>query len=119
MARPATSRMLSTIQVIFNLRGEIVRDNEGDFVSGFHSDTAFTSIIAGNPDSFVFVPPTTYGEVTAGLTLKPDFLNNNKIAKVAIRPEVRYDSSLNDTTPFDDQTKSGQFLFSTDVIVTF
>lgn len=104
-------------QVTFNLRSEVVRDNEGAFVAGFDSNTAFTSAIAGNPDAFVFVPPTTYGEVTGGITLKPNFLN--KLAKVTIRPEVRYDRSLNGTTPFNVQTKADQFLFSTDVIVAF
>lgn len=103
----------------FNLRGEIFRDNTGLVVTEFPTNTGFTSAIAGNPDFFVNAPPTTYGDVTAGVTLKPPFLNSNKFAKVTIRPEVRYDSSLNGTQPFGYLTKSNQVLLSTDVIVAF
>lgn len=107
-------------QVTFNVRGEIYRDDTGLITTGYLTNTAFTSAIAGNPDFFSNAPPTTYGAITGGVTLKPAFLNNNPAgAKITIRPEVRYDASLNGTRPFDVQTKSGQFLFSTDLIVAF
>ena len=106
-------------QATFNLRGEIYRDNTGLLTTEFSTNSGFTSAIVGNPDVFVNAPPTTYGALTAGLTLKPQFLNNNKIVKVTIRPEARYDTSLNGTQPFADLTKSNQFLFGGDVIVAF
>ena len=87
---------------------------------------AFTNGLAGIADpNIVGAPPTTYGEITVGVAYKPNFINKAQdVAKVTIRPEVRYDASLNSTTPFDGNaagvgTKSGQFLFSTDIIVAF
>lgn len=106
-------------QATFNLRGEIYRDNTGLLTTSFPTNTGFTNAIAGYPDFYINALPTTFGSVTAGLTLKPKFLNNNKIAKVTIRPEVRYDTSLNGTQPFDYLTKSNQLLLSADVIVAF
>jgi hypothetical protein len=110
-----------------NLRAEIYRDNTGITTTGWISNTAFTSTVVGNlSDQFYNAPPTTYGAITAGITAKPNWLNTiQNVAKITIRPEVRYDASLNGTKPFDVPalngagTKSGQFLFSTDVIVAF
>lgn len=105
-------------QVTFNLRGEVLRDTTGLWITGFETNTGFTSAIAGYSDVFVNAPPTTYGDITAGVTYKPDVLNT-KLYRVSIRPEIRYDTSLNGTQPFDMLSKSNQFLFSTDVIVAF
>ena len=114
-------------QVTLNTRAELFRDNSGLFVFGFLTNTAYTNAVAGNPDLFSFSQgPTTYGAVTAGVTFKPTYLNSiQSVGKFTIRSEVRYDASLNGTKPYDAQTalgsgtKSGQFLFSTDVIVAF
>ena len=43
---------------------------------------------------------TTYGELTVGLTITPNIPANPYITKLIIRPEIRYDASLNGTTPF-------------------
>jgi hypothetical protein len=105
-------------QVTFNLRGEIVRDTTGLIVTSFLTNTGFTNAIAGFPDIYQNAPPTTYGAITAGVSLKPAILNTKDV-KVTIRPEVRYDASLNGTQPFDNLSKSNQFLFATDVILAF
>ena len=115
-----------TDEYTFNLRAELYRDNSGLITTGFITNTSFTNAVAGNPDLFTNAPPTTYGEITAGMTIKPVWLNAiQSVGKFTIRPEVRYDASLNGTKPYDSPfstaagTKSGQFLFSTDVIVAF
>ncbi|MEG3175609.1 outer membrane beta-barrel protein [Sphingomonas sp. RB3P16] len=99
-------------------RVETMRDSQGAFVVGFASDTAFTNSIIGRPDQYIIAPPTTYGELTAGLAWKPSSINSKAIA-VTVRPEVRYDRSLNGTRPFNDLTKRDQFVFGGDLIVGF
>ena len=44
---------------------------------------------------------TTYGAITAGVNIKPPM--PKPLAGLAIRPEVRYDRSLNNTRPFNNQ----------------
>jgi hypothetical protein len=41
------------------------------------------------------------------------------IQSVTVRPEIRYDASLNNTTPFDVGTKSSQWTFGGDILVKF
>ena len=105
-------------ELTFNFRGEIYRDNTGLVTTNYLTDTAFTNAIAGFPDGFQNAPPTTFGEITAGVSIKPTALNT-KAYKVTIRPEIRYDRSLNGTRPFDDQTKRDQVLISSDFIIAF
>lgn len=116
-------------QVTANVRGEIYRDNSAGLITvGYLSNTAFTSGLYGNADQFYsFGAPLTIGSITGGLSIKPTWLNTiQNIGKFTIRPEVRYDASLNNTKPFNSNgvgpgpnNKSGQFLFSTDVIFAF
>ena len=63
-------------------------------------------------------PPTTYGAVTAGVSYRPAALNSRRVA-VTVRPEIRYDRSLNGTRPYDGGTRRGQWLASADLIVGF
>lgn len=105
-------------EVAAGVRGEVMRDPGGAFVVGFASDTAFANGIIGDPDRFVSAPPTTYGEVTAGMSWKPAALNSKHVA-VTVRSEVRYDRSLNGTRPYDAGTKRDQLLASVDLIIGF
>jgi hypothetical protein len=41
------------------------------------------------------------------------------IANLMIRPEVRYDTSLNGTRPFNNDTHTGAFTIASDVILGF
>ena len=100
------------------LRGEVLRDAQGAFVVGFASDTAFANAIIGNPDNFVVAPPTTYAGLTIGATYKPAMLNAKKVA-VTVRPELRYDRSLNGTRPYNGLSDKDQFIGSLDLIVGF
>ena len=63
---------------------------------------------------------TTYGMLTAGVNITPDFTTDNKLLKgVVIRPEVRYDTSLNDKRPFGDSRDESQVTIGGDVILKF
>ena len=60
---------------------------------------------------------TTYGAITAGVNIKPPM--PKPLAGLTIRPEIRYDRSLNDTRPFNDSSDRDQFTAGIDFIVTF
>ncbi len=60
---------------------------------------------------------TTYCAITCGLVLKPAIAK--PFTSLTIRPEVRYDRSLNDTRPFNDSNNRDQFTFGIDCILTF
>ncbi len=106
-----------TKTVTMNFRGEIWRDNNGFYVAQFGNNTDEMRFLRGD----TFVPnsrtvgggATTYGALTIGATLKPgpDWL--------VIRPELRYDKSLNDTTPFNDSIHKDMFTAAVDVTVSF
>ncbi len=62
--------------------------------------------------------PTTYSEVTVGVTYTPQGLPKS-ISTLAIRPELRYDDALNGTHPYGDGRDDGQFTLAADVILGF
>jgi hypothetical protein len=53
-----------------------------------------------------------------GLNIKPPGVPPT-FDGLVIRPEIRYDTSLNGTTPFGAGTKSSQFTFGGDIIIPF
>ncbi len=116
----ATAYVLHTIdpQWSANLRVDALRDPQGAFVVTYGSDTAFADAIRGVPALIYTAPPTTYGAVTAGVSYRPAALNSRRVA-VTVRPEIRYDRSLNGTRPYDGGTRRGQWLASADLIVGF
>ena len=103
-------------------RGEVWRDEDGFFVAQFASQNDYIHLERGDGG---FVPDvrtvgggrTTYGALTVGVTIKPPM--PKPLTGLMIRPEVRYDRSLNDTRPFNDSSQRGQFTAGIDVIVTF
>jgi len=60
---------------------------------------------------------TTYGAVTVGLTIKPHV--PKPLTGLMIRPELRYDSSLNNTHPFNDSQDSHMLTAGVDAIISF
>ncbi|MFL5043372.1 MAG: porin [Xanthobacteraceae bacterium] len=101
-------------------RGEIWRDNNGFFVAAFPGNLDFVRAEHGDPLAVVIGGGrTTYGALTAGATLTPTLPPNPYVKNLIIRPEIRYDTSLNDTTPFAAGTKGSQFTFGGDIIVPF
>ena len=103
------------------VRAEFWRDEEGFFVAQFASQNDFIHIERGDP----FTPDprtvggghTTYGELTAGVTIKPPV--PKPLAGLAIRPEVRWDHAFTNTRPFIDSEKGDQVTIGFDVILQF
>jgi hypothetical protein len=60
---------------------------------------------------------TTYGAITAGLTIKP--MVPAPLTGLMIRPELRYDWSLNGTHPFNDSPDQDMFTAAVDFVVMF
>ena len=129
-------------------RAEVWRDNgfnsglthSGFFVGAFPGNFDFVNAEYGFVNTSFVETPTTYLELTAGLNISPAVPDGTPFLKsITIRPEVRYDTSLNGTTPFDGTggffgipgsislagvpfgtgTKSSQFTFGTDIIAKF
>lgn len=99
-------------------RGEIWRDNNGFFVASFPGNQDFVRAEHGNPLATVISGgATTYGALTVGLAIKPSV--PKQLEGLVIRPEIRYDTSLNNTTPFGGGTKGSQWTFASDLIVPF
>jgi hypothetical protein len=132
-------------------RVEVWRDNgvssdngithTGFFVAGFPGNFDFINSEWGFLNTSFVETPTTYFEVTAGLNITPPVPDGWSFIKgITLRPEVRYDVSLNDTTPFGGSgfggrgfpgipefglpafgtgTKSTQVTFGGDVLIKF
>jgi hypothetical protein len=99
-------------------RGEVWRDNNGFFVASFPGNLDFVGIEHGNPLAVAIGGgATTYGALTVGLAIKPPV--PKQLEGLVIRPEIRYDASLNNTTPFGGGTKSSQWTFASDLIIPF
>ena len=104
------------------IRYEVWRDENGFFVAQFASHNDFIHLERGDSD---FVPDprtvgggsTTYSALTFGVTIQPPV--PKPLAGLMIRPEVRWDRSLNGTTPFNDSSQRNQFTAGLDVILKF
>jgi len=113
-----------------NGRAEVFRDDgPSTFVSVYPGAFDFVNTLHGFPSGAIFGPPTTYLELTAGLNITPKLPTEIPLLKTLIfRPEIRYDTSLNGTTPFDlvetgfgagHGLKSDQVTIGGDVILKF
>lgn len=100
------------------IRGEVWRDDDGFFVAAFPGNRDFVNVEKGKPAPNVYGGgKTTYGAVTLGLNLKPPM--HNLPGTLLVRPEIRYDWSLNDTTPFGAGTRGHQLTATIDAIMMF
>jgi hypothetical protein len=108
-----------TDSLTLNGRAEIFRDNSNFFVSTPVGNRDFVALERGTFASFITAAsPTTYSEFTAGVTYKIPGLPE-KITTALFRPEVRYDRSLNDTTPFGDGKHKDRWTLSGDIVLGF
>jgi hypothetical protein len=109
------------INDIFKIGGrfEVWRDNNGFFVAGFPTHFGFANAQHGFPAVTFAAPPTTYLALTAGVTITPEIPKNPIITGLILRPEIRYDTSLNDTRPFVRGTRGDQVTFGFDAIIPF
>ncbi len=102
-----------------NGRAEVFRDNNNFFVNNPAGNLDYVAAERGTPANFIVSPrPGTYSELTAGVTYKPSGLPS-AISTLLIRPEVRYDRTLNGDRPFDDSRKRDQVTLAADVILGF
>lgn len=119
-------------------RLEVWRDSDNFFVAAFPGNFDFVNAEHGFVNTSIAGGPlgggTTYFEITGGLNIAPPIPKGMPlIQSITFRPEVRYDTSLNGTTPFDGAapfgvrgspgfgvgTKSSQFTFGGDIIAKF
>jgi len=102
------------------VRGEVFRDDKGFYVASFADPHDPMRALAGEPvidPRTVGGGSTTYGAISVGLNIKPPM--PKPIAGLTIRPEIRYDRSLNGTRPFNDSSDRDQFTAAVDFILTF
>ncbi len=108
-----------TDSVTLNGRAEAFRDNNNFFVSNPASHLDYVAAQRGTYSTLITASkPTTYGELTAGLTYKVPGLPD-RFTTAMFRPEVRYDHTLNDSTPFGDGRHRGRFTLAADLILGF
>jgi hypothetical protein len=104
-----------------SIRGEIWRDDEEFFVAQFASNNDFLHFERGDDTTFdprtTFGGRTTYGAITVGVTVRPPV--PKPLTGLMIRPEVRYDRSLNNSRPFNDSFDEDMLTAGLGVILTF
>jgi Putative beta-barrel porin-2, OmpL-like. bbp2 len=98
-------------------RAEIWADPNAFFVNAFPGNLDFVNSELGLPATVISGGKTTYGALTLGLNITPSVPKT--FEGLTIRPEIRYDTSLNGTAPFADGTKSSQLTFGGDIVVPF
>ena len=105
--------------VTLNGRAEIYRDNTNFFVSTPVAERDYVNLERGVFSRFITAPkPTTYTEFTAGLTYKPSWAPQ-QLSTLLIRPEVRYDQTLNNSRVYNDSKDRGAVTLAADVIIGF
>jgi hypothetical protein len=109
-----------------NARVEYYRDNKNFFIVGFPGYFDLVNLGHGFPcPSCIFAGPgnvgTSYFALTAGLTITPELPELPVVKGLILRPEARWDTSLDGTQPFfgPNGRKSSQGLLMLDVIVPF
>lgn len=105
----------------FVARGEVWRDNGNNgnyFVAAYPGQFDYVNSERGLPATVITSgAPTTYGEITLGLNIKPGV--PKAIDGLLIRPELRVDDSLNGTKPFNSGRDSVSFTPAIDVTLPF
>ncbi|MEO6786390.1 MAG: porin [Chthoniobacteraceae bacterium] len=106
-------------KVSAGVRAEVWRDEKGFYVTSFAD--SHDSMRGLNGQAFtdartVGGGSTTYGALTVGMNLKPTV---PKPFSLTIRPEVRVDTSLNNTRPFNNSSNRTMLTAALDFIVTF
>src|SRR5256886_2640583 len=99
------------------IRGEVFSDQQGFYVVSFANTHDPMRALEGGPTidpRTVGGGDTTYGAITVGVNIKPPM--PKPLAGLAIRPEIRYDVSLNDTRPFNNSSDRAQVTAAIDLI---
>lgn len=101
----------------FNARMEIFRDNAGAFVTQFPGNRDYARALLGHNNSSYGASPTTYGDLTFNVVWSPHL--GHGIKTFQIRPEIRFDRSLNGTRVFDDFRHQSRILIGGDATIGF
>ncbi len=105
--------------VTLNGRAEIYRDNSNFFVSTPVAERDYVALERGVFNRFITAPKaTTYTEFTAGLTYKPSW-TPSQLSTLLLRPEIRYDQTLNNSRVFNDGKDRGAVTLAADIILGF
>lgn len=119
---------------IFKLNGRIEywRDNKNFFAAAFPGYFDAVNAAHGFPTTAIFQPAnvgTSYLALTAGVTITPEFPEMPYIKGMILRPEVRWDTAVNNARPFFGHPtafaangitpKRSQGLIAMDVIIPF
>ncbi|HEY8262078.1 MAG TPA: porin [Methylosinus sp.] len=103
-----------------NGRAEYFRDNNNFFVAAFPGYFEAVNALHGFPAYTLLAPsPTSYLELTLGMTITPPFPETPIMKGIIFRPEFRWDTSLTGNAPFDGGRKRTSGLFAMDVIIPF
>jgi hypothetical protein len=97
-------------------RAEVWRDVNGAFVAAFPENLGLARALRGEPTEVIGGGSTTYGALTLGVNYKPPVPG---VEGFVIRPEIRFDQSLNGTTPYDGGTDDNQLTIGGDVVLPF
>jgi hypothetical protein len=109
-------------QISVGGRAEVWRDDDGFFVARFPGRRDVANVLGGraveDSRSGTTGGPTTYGALTLGVNWKPA-LGWSAVEGLVVRPEVRYDRSLDGARPYDAATSRDQLTFGLDFVLTF
>lgn len=100
-----------------NGRVEAFRDGKGFFVGAFPGNRDFANAELGLPATVLGGTHTTYGAATIGMTFKPEL--PKPIAGLILRPELRYDTALDSTKPFNGGKARDAVTISADAVLSF
>ncbi len=107
-----------TETLTLNARAEVWRDNNNFYVSAFPTNLGAVKSLGGFPAPVISAASaTTYGELTVGVTYQPK--RPAGVTTLMIRPEIRWDQSLNGTKPFNAGRSSGALTVAADVVLGF
>ena len=102
-----------------NGRAEVFRDNQNFFVSTPVAERDFANFERGVFSRFITSTRAgTYSGLTAGVTYKPSGMPSY-LSTLMVRPEIRYDRTLNGARPFNDGRRRDMVTLATDVVVGF
>jgi len=110
-------------------RAEVYVDMSGNVIGSFPGNKDFVNFekgLATSSDVRFTGRHTTIGALTLGLNWKPPIVGLGE--GTVLRPEIRYDRSLGDSSPFEAQrnadgvlvgTSKGQFTIGGDIVIPF
>ena len=103
-----------------NVRGEVFRDTRGFFVAAFPTSLGPVLAQEGYAAPSVSYGKTTYGALTIGATYKPALPEKfGADGSLMIRPELRYDTSLNGGARYNAGKDSSALTISADAVLSF